>query len=944
MTIGSITSSHLPLIVGAYDGHDPARAAAPFSSRGPSRDLRPKPDLAAPGVAVLAARSAPVSASRNLGLLTRKSGTSMATPHVTGAVALCLQAAGTRLSARQIRSLVLGSCDPAPGPGRYRLGHGYLNIPRLMAGVQQALAAPASIRGAKEPTMDTEDIIALLAAAPATAYREYLYRPHGQFGRWIGDRFEVVARPGQRIGRAPQAGDVLLQVRLGRIHLGRCIVLGDRDHHLAATPPKLAPGQLLLRPRSRAALTEPLPVEPAAEIPYLALSPTAEPWAAWPAGDPTEAITPVTTLTSSRFAGDSDLDAVAKGTLRLAAPGTSPHPAPVLSQGPAIAKIQQALIDLGYPLPQHGADGQFGPEAGAEVTKYKTDRSITPNDPVIGRLTIASLDADITPLPTPPLPTPPPRPTPPLPTPPPRPTPTPTDYLHWFDTSPGMWPVRPNSRVSFFTTGEEAFQDIGERLELEAGPDTTALFLGWSFTKSLLMQPAASSPDLQTLEGLLRNFARQGGTVKAMLWKNTIMGPDEGGTADGVAFINSLPKAKAIHDKRTPLGGSHHQKVQALVRPEGAVAYCGGMDLFKDRIGPDAFHDVHCKVQGDASKDLVSVFSERWNDHPEHDRPYAPAIPSSPASFFTNLVQVCRTYPRFPGFPEAMGYWWFEEHILPAFSPIIKALGGYALGDMGQGSYSFYPSDQGVQQVWRAVQRAIDQARRFIYLEDQYLVNLQLGQALAEKLMTSGDDFRIVILVLHSDLTDIQQVGPRRRAFLHDLIETDPNRRRWQIFTRKLDQPHPFVHSKTWIFDDELVITGSANADRRGYTYNSEADVVVAGNASQGRQFVSGASTTAQDLRCRLFAKHLGGQPRDYLDYKKALAAWRAGRSPNVAVFNPNPKTDTPDKYLAALKAAATTNSTLKSALDILEKYKKADDLLWDYIEDPDSAVPVPTP
>jgi peptidoglycan hydrolase-like protein with peptidoglycan-binding domain len=419
-TIGSITSSHLPLIVGAYDGHDPARPAAPFSSGGPSRDLRPKPDLAAPGVAVLAARSAPVSASRNLGLLTRKSGTSMATPHVTGAVALCLQAAGTRLSAGQIRSLVLGSCDPAPGSDPCRLGRGYLNIPRLMAGVQQALAGPASIRGAKEPTMDTEDIIALLAAAPATAYREYLYRPHGQFARWIGTRFEVVARPGQRIGRAPQAGDVLLQVRLGRIHPGRCIVLGDRDHHLAATPPKLAPGQLLLRPRRRAALTGPLPVEPAAEIPYLALSPTAEPWAAWPAGDPTEAITPVTTLTSPRFTGDSDLDAVAKGTLRLAAPGTSPYPAPVLSQGPAIAKIQQALIDLSYPLPQHGADGQFGAETGTAVTKYKTDRSITPNDPVIGRLTIASLDTDIIHHD---------QPTPPPPTPPPPPAPGPTPVI-----------------------------------------------------------------------------------------------------------------------------------------------------------------------------------------------------------------------------------------------------------------------------------------------------------------------------------------------------------------------------------------------------------------------------------------------------------------------------------------------------------------------------------
>jgi subtilisin family serine protease len=146
-TIGTIASSRLPLIVGAYDGHDPARPIAPFSSSGPSRDLREKPDLAAPGVAVLAARSAPAAAARNASLLVRKSGTSMATPHVTGAMALCLEAAGDRLTAEQIRTLVLDSCDPVPDQdAQSRFGHGYLNIPRLIASIRHVLALPAKER------------------------------------------------------------------------------------------------------------------------------------------------------------------------------------------------------------------------------------------------------------------------------------------------------------------------------------------------------------------------------------------------------------------------------------------------------------------------------------------------------------------------------------------------------------------------------------------------------------------------------------------------------------------------------------------------------------------------------------------------------------------------------------------------------------------------------
>ena len=264
-TIGSIATSHLPLIVGAYDGHDPARPVATFSSAGPGRDGRCLlPSLVAPGVDVLTARSAPVGASRNPGLLTRGSGTSFAAPHVTGAVALCFEAAGNRLSADKIRSLVLGSCDPVPDPGpECRLGHGYLNIPRLIADTQQVLAAPAAAPGAEEPTMDTDDAIVLLAAAPATAYREYLYRPRGELARWIGDHYDVVARPGQRIGQAVQEGDVLIEVTLGHMSGGRCTALTAGDLEFVASRP-MPPGQLLLRPRRQVETSEPLPVEPAA--------------------------------------------------------------------------------------------------------------------------------------------------------------------------------------------------------------------------------------------------------------------------------------------------------------------------------------------------------------------------------------------------------------------------------------------------------------------------------------------------------------------------------------------------------------------------------------------------------------------------------------------------------------------------------------------------------
>jgi monoamine oxidase len=97
--------------------------------------------------------------------------------------------------------------------------------------------------------LNTDDT-GLLATAPATAYRECLYRPHGELARWIDARFDIVARPGQPVYGPLREGDVLLEVALGRMSPGQCTLLAARDLEFMAPRRRLAPGQLLLRPRS----------------------------------------------------------------------------------------------------------------------------------------------------------------------------------------------------------------------------------------------------------------------------------------------------------------------------------------------------------------------------------------------------------------------------------------------------------------------------------------------------------------------------------------------------------------------------------------------------------------------------------------------------------------------------------------------------------------------
>ncbi|MEV8371789.1 S8 family serine peptidase [Kribbella sp. NPDC056861] len=111
------------LTVGAVDGAD---KLAEFSSWGPRvGDGGLKPDITAPGVDILAARSQ--YAAEGSGAYQLMSGTSMATPHVAGAVAL-LAAQHPDWTGPQLKSAIVSTAKPTPDYNPYQGGHGRLDI------------------------------------------------------------------------------------------------------------------------------------------------------------------------------------------------------------------------------------------------------------------------------------------------------------------------------------------------------------------------------------------------------------------------------------------------------------------------------------------------------------------------------------------------------------------------------------------------------------------------------------------------------------------------------------------------------------------------------------------------------------------------------------------------------------------------------------------------
>ncbi len=129
-----------------------AAVLAGFSSRGVAGDPLQHPDITAPGVRIVSARSstgvvAPLGITddlnacnigfQNLDDFTCMSGTSMAAPHIAGVVALMQEAAGGKLTPDQVEQLLESTARPLPGYALWEQGAGFADA---WAAVQAAKA------------------------------------------------------------------------------------------------------------------------------------------------------------------------------------------------------------------------------------------------------------------------------------------------------------------------------------------------------------------------------------------------------------------------------------------------------------------------------------------------------------------------------------------------------------------------------------------------------------------------------------------------------------------------------------------------------------------------------------------------------------------------------------------------------------------------------------
>ena len=139
--VSSPASADAALAVAATTKQD---AVADFSSTGPRvGDFGVKPDLAAPGVDIVAARAAGTLEEFAVGEHYAKlSGTSMATPHVAGAAAILAQRRPD-WGPEQLKSALMGSSVGLAGAGVYQQGAGRVDVAAAIAA--NVVATPVNV-------------------------------------------------------------------------------------------------------------------------------------------------------------------------------------------------------------------------------------------------------------------------------------------------------------------------------------------------------------------------------------------------------------------------------------------------------------------------------------------------------------------------------------------------------------------------------------------------------------------------------------------------------------------------------------------------------------------------------------------------------------------------------------------------------------------------------
>jgi len=251
-------------------------------------------------------------------------------------------------------------------------------------------------------------------------------------------------------------------------------------------------------------------------------------------------------------------------------------------------------------------------------------------------------------------------------------------------------------------------------------------------------------------------------------------------------------------------------------------------------------HEMGVLIEGPAANDVLVAFQDRWDDKPIPSDaiyitiapPIAPIL-NTPSNKGTHSVQVLTTFGR-----TTKGYSW---------SP--------------QGDFTF----------WAAYLNAIQKAKKYIYIEDQFFMPANWPQMPPSALMAQhpanqeADVFYQLGKAIERNVPVIAVVPGvmedsgasyliwQRDAGIHYLQSIKPAGATGGLLVASLaDGTTPiYVHAKLLICDDEYVLLGSGNVNSKSQSHDGELSVGIVDSAEQ----------FAKEVRKQVWGHHLGRAP-----------------------------------------------------------------------------------
>jgi phospholipase D1/2 len=405
-----------------------------------------------------------------------------------------------------------------------------------------------------------------------------------------------------------------------------------------------------------------------------------------------------------------------------------------------------------------------------------------------------------------------------------------------FAAGRNCWRVEPAERVSFLIDGDDYFRAF-RAAAIHARHHI--IILGWDFDSRIRMlidREPDGFPDRlgEFLHTLL--MRRRQLHIHVLTWDFHMIYWKE----REWWLPSKLAAHRRLHfhkDGAHPVGASHHQKVVII---DDALAFVGGLDfaqcrwdtsrhlavhpkrMLNDESPCRPFHDVQLMVTGPVASALGDLARERWQ------------------------AATGRVWPSH-GSGREEDLW--PRGLKPDMSDVSVAIArtAPAFGDRAS-----------IGEVEALFLDSLNNARRYIYIETQYLTSRTVADCLAARLQDPKGPEIVMVLHPNSDGWLEQHTMDVLRGRVLERLRAADRFHRLNLNYPKIPELRGqciSMHSKVCIIDDDFVRVGSANLSNRSMGFDTECDLAIeaAGQPAVRRAIAS--------FRQALLAEHLGVSP-----------------------------------------------------------------------------------